>query len=247
MYFSLKQIIDSLPEKKNSKSSFWVKLIIRKVSFIFTYCFINLGASAWSVSILSVIIALLGSLLMMFDDYCLTIIGVLLIEFWLVLDCVDGNIARCKKECSEMGSFVDALSGYYISAFLYFSVGIAAYHFSNLIEYRQLFIIMGAFSSISGILARLIHQKYTYTILVTGNKENEKGLVLPEDEVNDKNSIQYIRSRIDKELGLSGLLMPFLLLASILNYYDLFTVFYFVFQLGTLVAVTIYYSIKGKQ
>ena len=243
MKFTLRQIIDSLPEKKNSTSSLWVKIVVRKVSFLFTYFFINIGCSAWDVSMLSVLVAVIGSVLLMSNYYVLTVVGMLLIELWLVLDCVDGNIARCKKESSELGSFVDALSGYYISAFLYLAVGVGAYHFSRLVEFRYTFLIMGAISSAAGILARLIHQKYTYTMLVMRDG-NEKSKL--SEEVEHKGSIQYLRSRVDKELGLSGLLMPFLIIASIFNLYEVFTVFYFLFQTCSLIAVTMYYAMKCR-
>lgn len=244
MRYSLRYIIDSLPAKKNSKSSLWVKLIVRKLSFIFTYLFINIGFSPWAASVFSVIVAIAGSILMMIPNYLCVVIGMVLVQFWLILDCVDGNIARCKKQSSEMGSFIDALSGYYISAFVYLGTGVAAFNFSPLENFRYLFLLAGAISSISGILSRLIHQKYTYTIL-TLEKQNPD-MVIPEEEVENKKSIQYIRSRVDKEIGISGLFMPFLIVAAIFNLFGTITIFYFAFQVVALLAVTALYSIKAK-
>ena len=245
MHYSLKNIIDSLPSKKNSKSSLWVKLIVRKLSFLFTYVFINLGFSPWAVSVLSAFVAVVGSGFLMLPNYTFVVIGMILIQFWLILDCVDGNIARCKKQSSELGSFIDALSGYYVSAFVYLGTGVAAYHFSQLEEYRFLFVVMGAVSAISGILSRLIHQKYTYTILMLEN--GSRKLSTPEEEVENKKSLQYLRSRIDKEIGISGLFMPFLIVAAIFKLFGLITVFYCVFQVLALLGVTAIYSLKAKE
>lgn len=242
--YSLRYIVDSLPAKKNSKSSLWVKIVVRKLSFLFTYVFINLGFSPWTVSIISVFVAVGGCLLLMIPDYVCVIVGVILVQFWLILDCVDGNIARCKKLSSEMGSFIDALSGYYISGFVYLGVGVAAYNFSSIDKYRIFFLLMGAFSSIAGILCRLIHQKYTYTVLILERQCPD--LVTPEEEVENKRSLQYLRSRLDKEIGISGLFMPFLIFATVFNCFGVVTAFYFVFQMGALFAVSGVYSLKAK-
>lgn len=245
-HYSFKEIVQSLPKKKNSKSSWWVKLVIRKLSFIFTYIFINLGCSPWGASMISVFVALLGAVMLSIDSTVCRIIGVIMIEFWLVLDCVDGNIARVKKQSSEMGEFIDALSGYYVTGFVYAAIGVAAYYTTRFTAYQLVFIILGAASSIAGLLCRIIHQKYTYTILVLERGDNKKKR-LPEDEVDNKKSVQYLRSRIDKEISISGLFMPFLIFAMIFNIFDIMTVFYFVFQFLGLIVVTGFYSIKAKK
>lgn len=243
MHYTFKQIINSLPKSKNSKSSLWVKLIIRKLSFIFTYLFINIGFSAWATSIFSIFIVLLGCVLLSINNSICIIVGVLLIQLWLVFDCVDGNIARVKKTSSLMGEFIDALSGYYISAFVFFAIGITAYHTTNIFyDYNILFIIIGAIASISNILTRLIHQKFVYTnIMISNNKINNM-----ENDVEMHKGFAYIRSRFDKELGLSGLFMPFLIIALIFNLFDFLCIFYFLFSLGGLFLMTLFYSIKSK-
>ena len=95
MKYSFKQIIDSLPVKKNSNSSWWVKLWVRRISFLFTYLFINLGFSSNGVSIISIFVTLSACVFFMLPFKWATIVAIILINFWLVLDCVDGNIARC--------------------------------------------------------------------------------------------------------------------------------------------------------
>lgn len=250
MFYSLKTIIKSLPKKKNSKSSLWVKMIIRKLSFLFTFIFINLGFSAWAVSVLSVFVAITGCVFLCINSFLFRLLGVILIEFWLVLDCVDGNIARVKKTSSEMGEFIDALSGYFVTAFVYFSIGVAAFHTSFLSIFKNwnlYFIYLGSISTVCGILSRLIHQKYTYSLMVANEeRDSNNKKSLPEDEVENKKSLQYIRSRLDKEISISGLFMPFLIFALIFNIFDIMTIFYLSFQALGLVAVTFVYSMKAR-
>ena len=119
--YSWGEIVRSLPKKKNSKSSLWVKWIIRKLSFPFTFLFINLGFSAWSASVLSIFVALAGCTALCVDSALWRAVGVVLVELWLVMDCVDGNIARVKKTSSPMGGCIDAHSAAILSPRLCFS------------------------------------------------------------------------------------------------------------------------------
>lgn len=247
MFYSLPKIVQSLPKKKNSKSSLWVKLIVRRLSFLFTFLFINIGFSAWMVSILSVFVAVAGCVCLCINTVITRIIGVCLIELWLVLDCVDGNIARVKKTSSEMGEFIDALSGYFVTAFVYFAIGVAAYNTTTLMnEYNYYVLLAGSVSSIAGLLTRLIHQKYTYTLMVLNKDDDSKKQMLPEEEVQNKHSLQFIRSRLDKEIGISGLFMPLLIVACIFNFYEILTLFYCAFHVLGLFAVTFLYSIRAR-
>ena len=318
--YSWGEIVRSLPKKKNSKSSLWVKWIIRKLSFPFTFLFINLGFSAWSASVLSIFVALAGCTALCVDSALWRAVGVVLVELWLVMDCVDGNIARVKKTSSPMGGCIDAFSGYFITAFVFFSVGVAACHSTRFTEHAGLWVAMGGLSSAFGLLARLIHQKYTCCVLESqrsekngadgkniekswGNMEVNRGsgethrtngetniadkethraneeenreswkmhrtneeTNREKGENNRKNGAQtatgkentellekggrlsYLRSRLDKEIGSSGLFMPFLIVACIFRLYDVMTIFYFIFQGAGALAAAVYYALKTRE
>lgn len=318
--YSWGEIVRSLPKKKNSKSSLWVKWIIRKLSFPFTFLFINLGFSAWGASVLSIFVALAGCAALCVDSALWRVVGVVLVELWLVMDCVDGNIARVKKTSSPMGGCIDAFSGYFITAFVFFSVGVAACYSTRFAEHTGLWVAMGGLSSAFGLLARLIHQKYTYCVLESqrsekngadgkniekswGNMEVNRGsgethrtngetniadkethraneeenreswkmhrtneeTNREKGENNRKNGaktatgkentellekggrLSYLRSRLDKEIGISGLFMPFLIVACIFRLYDVMTVFYFIFQGAGALAAAVYYALKTRE
>lgn len=307
--YSWGEIVRSLPKKKNSKSSLWVKWIIRKLSFPFTFLFINLGFSAWGASVLSIFVALAGCAALCVDSALWRVVGVVLVELWLVMDCVDGNIARVKKTSSPMGGCIDAFSGYFITAFVFFSVGVAACYSTRFAEHTGLWVAMGGLSSAFGLLARLIHQKYTYCVLElkkiekngadgkniekswenmevnSANRGNTETHRINEEvnreswemhrrnedanrgngEINKKNGAQtangkeneellekggrlsYLRSRLDKEIGISGLFMPFLIVACIFRLYDVMTIFYFIFQGAGALAAAGYYALKTRE
>ena len=237
----MRQIMESLPKKKNKGDSLWVQYIARNLSFPFTYLFINLGFSAWAVSVLSILVAFLACFAFCINDEIARWIGVALVHFWMICDCVDGNIARVKKTTGPMGEFIDAQSGYIISAFCYFGLGCAAYYTTQFTDFSILFIALGGVASIANILSRLIHQKFTVAQIKENDGEDEV-----QKEEQKRMSFQNLRRRIGKEIGLSGMFMILVILCQVFKIYDYVTIFYFLFCAGSLGIVILRYSLKAK-
>lgn len=250
MKYTYQQILDSLPVKKNSNSSWWVKLWVRKVSFFFTYVFINLGFSPNGVSVLSIFVTLGACALFMVPAKWAIIAAVVLINFWLVLDCVDGNIARCRKQKTVYGEFVDDIGGYYTVAFVYLAIGVCAYNFGGALfgQNNIWLIVMGGVSSVCDILARLIHKDYEhFTEKILTEEERREKNSHESYEVTDKKSLSYIRRRIGKEIGISGSFMLLAIICCIFNAYDLMTIVYFLFNGAALLATTVLFIYKADK
>lgn len=226
MKYTFKDITGSLTKKKNSRSSFWVQLWVRKASFPVTYLFINTGWSANMVSILSWLVIFAGAVLLSINNFASMLTGVILTNFWLVLDCVDGNIARVKKVKTFMGDFYDAIAGYGPFSFTTIALGMAAYHTSVLVaqEYRFYFILIGALGAIANLYMRLVHQKYLNCFFAGKKILGELDEITLKD-TEDKRSFAYIREQIDKNIGVSGLFMPWLFVALFTNTFDIMLVF----------------------
>jgi len=205
----------------------------------------NLGWTAWQASVLSIFVAILACVFMCFG-YSLRWTGIVLSILWLVLDCVDGNVARVTKTCSTMGDFIDAQSGYTIMAFIFFSNGVAAFNTSTMLnrEKAYFFIIFGAISSISNILARLLNAKYSYCELEKKVRNNDKIVFSSYDK--PATTFTKIRVAADYHLGLVGLAMPFMIFSQIFNHYDWFTLFYCVYSISGFIAASVYYALKAK-
>jgi phosphatidylglycerophosphate synthase len=129
----MKDITSSLTKKKNSRSSLWVQLWVRKASFPVSYLFINAGWSANMVSVLSWVLIFVAAVCLCINNFWWMFAGVVLTNFWLVLDCVDGNIARVKKVRTFMGDFFDAVAGYGPFSFTTLALGVAAYNTTILV------------------------------------------------------------------------------------------------------------------
>ena len=243
MKYSFKGIVESLPKKKNSNSSWWVKLLIRKLSFPFTYLFINLGFSSNAVSVLSIFAVLASCICFCIPGTGFLAAAVILINLWLVLDCVDGNIARCKKQKTIYGEFVDDIGGYFAVAFVYLAISVAAYNGGGILISKNFsfIIVAGAVCSIRDILARLINQDYV-------NFSNKRDDYVQQDYTTEsKKSLSYIRRRFGKEIGISGTFMPLTIICAVFGAYDLMTIFYLLFNGFALLSTTVIYIYKADK
>lgn len=246
MKYTYQFIKDSLPKKKNSRSSLWVRLFIRKLSFPFTYLFINTGWSANMVSVLSWAVIFIASVLLCIHNSWTMLAGVILTNFWLVLDCVDGNIARCKKQKTFMGDFYDAIAGYGPFSFSMIGIGVAAYHTSFLVpeQYRYLLLIIGGLGAMINLYTRLIHQKYQNCFFAAKNILGENEEITLKDTEN-KRSFAYIREAIDKNFGVSGLFMPWLFVALFTNTFDIMLVVYSLYYVASFLLVAYLYCARA--
>ena len=237
MQYSLQAIRNSLSSEKKKEDSQLAIYIHRPISYPVTYLLVNMGLSAWTVSVFSAFVAFTGCLLICMDSYSMRWVGIILLHFWAVLDCVDGNIARVTKTQSDKGAFMDAESGYMVCAFIYIAFGMAAYHttITGLFRDNALYIFVGAIASISDVLARLIHQKYVSTVKENSTNENTK-----------ETTLGKLRKRISTELGIAGFVLFGSIVAQVFNLYDILILFYWIFNLLSLLAVFILYSKKAK-
>lgn len=242
MKYTYKDITSSLTKKKNSRSSLWVQLWVRKASFPITYLLINTGWTANMVSVLSWFVIFGAAVLLCFNNFWCMFAGVILTNFWLVLDCVDGNIARVKKVKTFMGDFYDAIAGYGPFSFTTIALGMAAYNTSFIVpeKYRYCFILIGAVGAVANIYMRLIHQKYL-TCFFVGKKILGELEEITLKDTEDKKSFAYIREQIDKNFGVSGLFMPWLFVSLFTNTFDIMLVCYVAYYLLSFLAICVLY------
>lgn len=245
--YTYKEIKDSFPKEKEKLESLYGRIVpVRKLSYLFTVPLINMGFSAFQVSIISIFFAIAGCVALAINNKYFIIAGIILVFLWHIFDCVDGNIARVRKSASKLGEFVDACSGYFVMAFLPFSIGVAAFHEEMFLgEKSYIYIIIGGISSICEILMRLIHQKYAYTLAVIEKKGNialEKG-----DNPYKLSGFHKLRKKIDIELGQLGFPMFILFLAPFFKLFFVLNIYYFLFHIFSLLVATIYYIGKGRE
>ena len=151
----------------------WTFYVARPLSFPLTALCLRLGISANQATALSVPLYLAGALLLALGSWPAAVVGALLVNAWLVVDCVDGNIARYLRTASPFGGFVDAVSGYVVLGTLCFAAGIGAFlEPSHTVAGRALgasrealalVLVAGAWASLCALWIRLVFQKWSNT------------------------------------------------------------------------------------
>lgn len=227
---------ESMPEWKRKKDPFTVHYIYRPISFYVAAWCARHNISANTVSYTSALVAIAAAGCFIINDYYCHIAGAILSNVWMLMDCVDGNLARTVKK-QPFGAFADAMSSYILVAFICLAMGFAAYQEGGiLVQPGCIWIVLvGALASISDTLMRLIYQKYK-------NVEHElekAGILIAEiDERQDVNQSTNWKNKIDETFGIGGIMQICILLSAIFHALDLMVLYCFAF-FGSIALVAI--------
>lgn len=139
------------PEERQGAYGYY---FIRPMSLYLTYAALRLGLRANQVTALQIVFGVLGSVCLAVPKPATMIAGILLLQFGFVLDNIDGEIARFRKEVSLTGKYLDAVGHVIVVPCMYFGLGIGTYF------------ALGYFESIVfGFLAGFASLRLDYSIL----------------------------------------------------------------------------------
>ena len=241
---TVKDIADKsmTPEKKAmARNDLFAFYIGRPLSYVLTIPFLYTGLSPNTISIISIIPAVFGFLVS-----CVArnrggmIAGWALFFMWNLLNGVDGNVARYKKQFSALGSVYDAMAGYIASALMFYSAGIMAAHSegplvkSGLIS-PEVLIICGGLIAIVDLLPRLVMHKAVTTLM-------DKAAV---SDVMDKADYGIVKTIALNLRSCAGGAQFLLLVAILLNILDLYTVCYLLFNTAVML-LSLRSVLRGK-
>ena len=105
--------VNSDPDKlrlqlaNRSNDGFFSTFILRKISKVFTRAALNLKLKPNFVTVISFLVGVFAAIEFSRSNY---ISGAVLLQLSLILDCVDGEVARYTKQFSRFGAWLDALS-----------------------------------------------------------------------------------------------------------------------------------------
>lgn len=215
-----------LNDTKRTSDPICCRYIYRPLSFPVGWIFYKSGMKANSISLLSIFLAIMSSLIMIFGSPKFIVLASSLMLLVALLDCIDGNVARARGETGPAGEWMDALSGYTVYAILPLSLGIHLYLHNPHTSSIGLWIIVGSITSITNLFLRLIYQKYISSKLDESTQNQFKGS-------------GSLFSRISSEMGLVGWMMPFLLVAASLNMLHIYITIYCFFFVFSAVIITI--------
>lgn len=229
-------------KRASAKNDYFAFYVGRPLSYILTVPFLYTKMTPNQVTILSIVPIIIG--------FVLAYVGQSTTAFawswscfflWNLLDGVDGNMARYRKQFSKMGSVYDAMAGYIAMVLCPFAWGIIASHIDNgclsgVVDIpSDLYIVLGALSGIFVIFPRFIMHKAMTTVGV------EEGT--PSVKVKENYSpIKVIGLNL---VSVSGFMQVFMLLCVFFKTYDIFTIAYF-FINGAVMMASLISIFKGK-
>ncbi|MBV9550576.1 MAG: CDP-alcohol phosphatidyltransferase family protein [Alphaproteobacteria bacterium] len=170
----------SAEKKQEERFGDWASaLIYRPLSFLLTPSLIALGFSAGAVTFLSLcvglslpLIALIGPAGSLF-----WIVGLALA--WVILDCVDGNIARLMQSAGAFGRYFDFVTDVLFRACLYTAIGILA---DSVAEgaWRLCLCLLAGYLALVARFCRLFHAQEQGADIYQAEIRNDRTLTLQE-------------------------------------------------------------------
>lgn len=242
MKYNAKYFKEGMPEWKRKKDPVLSRIFYRRVAFGVAAFAANRGISANTVSYFSALVGIIACLCFLPASHGMHILGAILINIWLILDCTDGNLARSVKS-QPFGEFADGISSYILVGLMCTMMGVAVYFEGGLFipEGSPWIILVGALASSSDSLMRLIYQKYKNT----ERDMADKGIVKVENDIRtDHSQVGSFRVRIEAELGIGGLLPLAILIASIYKTLDLIVVYCFLYYGASCILALLIYVRK---
>ena len=227
-----------MPEKKRKEERFniFAHWIGRPISILMTLPLINSKVKPTTVTKWSITFATVGFALVAFGpNMLIKVLGWLCFLMWNLLDGVDGNLARCTNQCSQMGDLWDTTAGYAAMVFTYFAAGIAGYYDSNAIALcdSHWLLILGGATAVISIFPRLVmHKKKSSNIDDTGVKA-----------LSDKQNFGLKFIIAMNFISPSGFMQVIFLICIVCHFLNIFVVFYF-FVNSAIMLLSLYKLLK---
>lgn len=221
------------PKKRASaKNDYFAFYIGRPITYVLTIPFLYTNISPNTVSYISFIPTLMGFVLLAVGKSQFALLGGWFCFFlWSMLDGIDGNIARFKKQYSKIGDTLDAAAGYFAMTLIFFGAGIAAAHdpsgvVRNIADIAsETYIILGGLSGICMIMPRLIMHK---ALTSTGNRDV--------GGMKDRTNYGLLKVMALNITSIPGLVQILLLFSIFTHMLDLYTIGYFVVNVLIMIA-----------
>jgi hypothetical protein len=117
-----------------ANDGFFSVFVLRKVSKILTWAAVKIGATPNQVTMASFAIGLYAAFLFSQGDFWSVLLGAVLLQVSIIVDCVDGELARYTRKFSELGAWLDAITDRVkeYAVFLGLAYGAYVHHNQNL-------------------------------------------------------------------------------------------------------------------
>jgi phosphatidylglycerophosphate synthase len=189
----MREIWHSIPAEKQKQDSLWTRWVLRPLSVPVSALALNLCISANTVSYISALFSIGGGILFSLNGFILPLAGALALNFFSVMDCVDGNIARITKTAAPWGAWADAVMGFVAYTAVFLATGVYLYQRTRWWP----FLLVAGVTASANLLTRTAYQIYK-------NIEGETA----------HDSVSFER-KLAENAGITGFMMPALVLCHV--------------------------------
>ncbi len=109
-----------------ANDGFFSVFFLRKFSKILTWVAVKIGATPNQVTLVSFAIGLLSAYSFTKGDFWWMFLGALLLQLSIIVDCVDGELARYTRKFSQLGAWLDAVTDRVKEYLVFFGLAIGA-------------------------------------------------------------------------------------------------------------------------
>lgn len=138
----------SLQNVKGSLDGSIDRYMNRKFSWLLSRLFIKLGFSPNAITLLSTVIGLIGAACFAVGSYQMGIIGALLFQLAVIIDCCDGEVARLTFAESRLGQALDLVSDNIVHMAVFAGIAWGTY-LENPWHYTYLPLLLGSLAVVS--------------------------------------------------------------------------------------------------
>ncbi|MCR4344581.1 MAG: CDP-alcohol phosphatidyltransferase family protein [Candidatus Scalindua sp.] len=263
IYPTLREIRDTHAWKRDYERYLPLsRYVFRPLGFLLTWLAIRIGLTSEAVSWLSGFIGLIAYLCLISSQEYLLLVGIALLCFFNILDCVDGSIARTMKTENPYGRFLDSLMNWVDMGF-WALIGIVVYrheqlvYFSGPIEYSPVFwLAAGGVTSYFFILLGYIESTFDQYV-----RDEWKGIGAKNDtDLKNKTKDKKTSHSFHREIPPFSVVRIIghnikvrethyflLILAYLCKAIDLLLVFYLFYYFLNTIFLIIIYSNRGRQ
>jgi len=124
-------MVESIKELRkicqSKKQPLYMRLVSMRISIYITKLLLYTKISADYVTISMIIFLIIGSVLMAFGDLWMLFIGIMVIHSTIILDNVNGEVARYNKEDGIIGTFLEQIYHNLAIPFIFFSLSLGVF------------------------------------------------------------------------------------------------------------------------
>ena len=166
-------------DQTNLKADWYGRFFVWKISAPITYLLVRTPISANQVTVIQEIIGTIGAIMLAVPSIKIMLLGIFLIQFGFILDCVDGEVARYKGQSSVRGVFLDLIGHQIVIPFYIFFTSLGVFVRTGQIDalvvgfLGALFIIPTERLALLSVINSMIEKKgnRNYSIDVIGDDE----------------------------------------------------------------------------